>query len=254
MRRGLATSLDEARRAVSAGLVTVGHVPATKAETLVAADVPLAVAVSHDGFVSRGGDKLDAALSAFEIDPSGLRCLDAGASTGGFTDRLLWGGAAHVVALDVGYGALAWELRTDARVTVLERMNVRALSPADLPYAPELVTADLSFISLRSVLDALVLVSSPLASFVLLVKPQFEAGRTEVGRGGVVRDAAVWRRVLAEVIAAAEGCGLGPLGAIPSPIRGPAGNVEFLLHLRRGAQPLALDLAAVVAAGEAIAG
>ena len=185
-------------------------------------------------FVSRGGEKLDAALDRFDIDVTGKHAVDAGASTGGFTDCLLSRGAVHVVALDVGYGQLHWRLREDPRVTVLERKNVRELRPEDVPQPAEIITADLSFISLRLALPSLVRCSSRDAEFVLLVKPQFEAGRAEVSRGGVVSDPAVWFRVLVEVGEAAAGEGLKPQGMMASPLLGPAGNAEFLLHARRG--------------------
>ena len=202
--------------------------------------------------MSRGGEKLRAALDRFGVDPRGRDCLDAGASTGGFTDCLLQAGAGRVVAVDVGYGQLAWEVRNDPRVTVMERTNVRTLEPADLPFAPELVVADLSFISLRAVLPALVRVSAPDAEFVVLVKPQFEAGPGGVGSGGVVRDPEVWRRVLGEVADAFGSLEVGVLGVVASPLRGPAGNVEFLLHGRRGVDDARVDLDAAVTEGEGL--
>ncbi len=201
-------------------------------------------------FVSRAGGKLAAALDRFEVDPSGRRCLDAGASTGGFTDVLLQRGAARVVAVDVGYGQLAWSIRTDERVTVMERTNVRELAARDLPFAPDLVVADLSFISLRTVLPTLVDVAGPDATFLILVKPQFEAGRADVGSGGVVREPSVWRRVLDEVIAAAAELGLRARGVMASPLPGPAGNVEFMLRLGPGPDRDA-DVDAAVAEGTA---
>jgi 23S rRNA (cytidine1920-2'-O)/16S rRNA (cytidine1409-2'-O)-methyltransferase len=174
---------------------------------------------------------------------AGRRCLDAGASTGGFTDVLLRAGAAHVVAVDVGYGQLAWSLRSDPRVTVLDRVNVRQLRPEQVAPAPALVTADLSFISLTLVLPALVRCAAPDADFVLLVKPQFEVGKGKVGAGGVVRDQARRAETVASVAAAAATAGLGARGVTASPLPGPAGNVEYFLWLRRGAPPL--DAAAV---------
>ena len=252
VRRGLAASRAEAQEAVRAGLVTVGGAPATKVATMVADDAAVELAGPARRCVSRGGEKLDAALARFGVDPAGLRCLDAGASTGGFTDRLLRGGAAHVTAVDVGYGQLAWSLRGDERVTVLERTNVRDLHPGDLPTAPELVVADLSFISLRLVLPALVGVASPGARFVVLVKPQFEAGASDVARGGVVREPGVWRRVLDQVTTAFAAADVGPQGLMASPVLGPAGNVEFLLYAARGAAPAPIDLDDVVAEGERI--
>ena len=196
VRRGLANSRAEAQAAVAEGRVTVAGNPATKASSLVADDAPVQVIGPARRYVSRGGEKLRSGLDRFAVDPRDRDCLDAGASTGGFTDCLLQAGAARVAAIDVGYGQLAWEIRNDPRVTVMERTNVRNLEPADLPFAPELVVADLSFISLRAALPALVTVSDTGAGFVVLVKPQFEAGPADVGSGGVVRDPAVWRRVL----------------------------------------------------------
>jgi 23S rRNA (cytidine1920-2'-O)/16S rRNA (cytidine1409-2'-O)-methyltransferase len=252
VRRGMAASRAEAQEAVRAGLVTVAGAPATKAATMVADDAPVELAGPARRFVSRGGEKLDAALTRFGVDPTGLGCLDAGASTGGFTDRLLRGGAAHVTAVDVGYGQLAWTLRTDQRVTVLERTNVRDLHPGDLPTPAELVVADLSFISLRLVMPALVGVAAPGAVFVVLVKPQFEAGPVHVSRGGVVRDPAVWRRVLDEVTTTFDAVGVRPQGLMASPVLGPAGNVEFLLYARRSAPPTPIDLDAVMVEAEGV--
>jgi 23S rRNA (cytidine1920-2'-O)/16S rRNA (cytidine1409-2'-O)-methyltransferase len=234
VRRGMAATRSEAALAIREGKVVIGGRPAGKAGTLVRPDEPIALAAPTRRFVSRGGDKLEAGLDRFGVDVAGRRALDAGASTGGFTDCLLRRGAAHVVAVDVGYGQLDWSLRHDSRVTVKERTNVRHLQPADLPYAPEVVTADLSFVSLELAVPALVECSAPGADFFLLVKPQFEAGRDEVGSGGVVSDPQIWRSVLASVAAACSRRGMAPLGAMASPLRGPAGNVEFLLHLRRG--------------------
>jgi 23S rRNA (cytidine1920-2'-O)/16S rRNA (cytidine1409-2'-O)-methyltransferase len=264
VRRGLAESQEEAHEAIRNGHVTVRGAPATKITTLVAGDEALAVSGPSRPFVSRGGQKLAAALDAFAIDPTGRDCLDAGASTGGFTDCLLQRGARHVVAVDVGTAQLAWELRTDPRVTVLEKTDVRVLDRQGLPYRPSLVTADLSFISLRSVIGPLIHMTDPLADLVLLVKPQFEAGREQVGSGGVVRDPGVWGRVIEEVAAAAERGGAAALAVIASPIRGPAGNAEFLLHAKvgmaevaardgNGAGPLDIDRA-IAAAQESAAG
>lgn len=218
----------------------VGGLPAARAATLVSADDPIALSAPERRFVSRGGEKLDPALDRLEVSVAGRRWLDAGASTGGFTDCLLQRGADAVAAVDVGYGQLDWRLRNDARVTVLERTNVRALAPEDLPWTPDAVVADLSFISLRLVLPALAAAAPGAgADFVLLVKPQFEAGRDAVGRGGVVRDPA--RRLAAArgVVDAAVGHGLRLAGAAPSELPGPAGNRELFVHLRRdGAAPI----------------
>ena len=230
VRRGLAGSRSEAREAVEAGLVTVGGRPAGKASTMVAASEPVVLAGPGRRFVSRGGEKLDAALDRFGVDVAGRDALDAGASTGGFTDVLLRRGAARVAAVDVGYGQLAWSLRQDPRVTVLERTNVRGLGRRDLPFEPSVVVADLSFISLRLVLPALVGLAAPAAEFVLLVKPQFEVGPERVGSGGVVRDPEAWRHALDGVVAALAERSLQPAGVMASPVLGPAGNVEFLLH------------------------
>lgn len=228
----MAGSRSEAALAIRSGKVVVSGSPAMKASTMVLPDEPIRVIAPPRKYVSRGGEKLEAALDRFGIDPKGLRTMDAGASTGGFTDCLLSRGATHVTAVDVGYGQLDWRLREDPRVTVLERTNVRDLEPGALPYAPELIAADLSFISLRLVIPALVRCAAPRAGFVLLVKPQFEAGKEEVGQGGVVRDPAVWRRALRDVIEGCRGQGIEVTGVMASPLLGPAGNVEFLVHAR----------------------
>ena len=226
--RGLAASREQARRLILAGLVCAGDRVADKAGALVAEDVALAVSAPSP-FVSRGGLKLVAALDAFALDVQGLVVADVGASTGGFTDCLLQRGAARVYAIDVGYGQLAWRLRQDARVVVLERTNIRYLEA--LPEPCDLATVDVSFISLRLVLPAVRRLLKPHGRIIALVKPQFEAGRNQVGKGGVVRDAQVHRRVLCDLLAWAQGAGLAVRGLIPSPLLGPAGNVEFLLYL-----------------------
>jgi 23S rRNA (cytidine1920-2'-O)/16S rRNA (cytidine1409-2'-O)-methyltransferase len=253
VRRGLAGTRAEAQEAVRSGQVMVRGAPATKSTTLVGTDESLALRKPARPFVSRGGTKLAAALDAFGVDPSDRECLDAGASTGGFTDCLLQRGARHVVSLDVGYGQLAWELRNDPRVTVLDRTNVRELVAAALPYRPSLVTADLSFISLRSVIGSLVAAADPRADLVLLVKPQFEAAHDDVGPGGVVVDEAVWRRAIEDVAAAVAAAGAPSAALISSPITGPAGNAEFLLHARVGGGTVAVDVdRAIAAAGELV--
>ena len=240
VRRGLARSREQAGELVAAGRVTVAGQRAAKAATQVRRDAPISVAdTGEPGYVSRGGHKLAGALAVF--GPAGLAvagrpCLDAGASTGGFTDVLLRAGAAHVVAADVGYGQLAWSLRTDARVTVLDRVNVRTLE--NVTPVPGLVVADLSFISLTLVLPALAAVAAPDADFVLLVKPQFEVGKGRVGSGGVVREAADRAAAVRRVTSASSELGLGVLGVTASPLPGPAGNVEYFVWLRRGAPPL----------------
>ena len=244
VRRGLARSREQAAELIAAGRVTVAGQTAAKAATQVSRGAPVAVSAASDGaeYVSRGGHKLAGALAAFSgLAVAGRRCLDAGASTGGFTDVLLRAGAAHVVAVDVGYGQLAWSLRTDPRVTVLDRVNVRALSPAQVAPPPEVVVADLSFISLTLVLPALIGCAAPDADFALMVKPQFELGKGRVGAGGVVRDPADRAEAVRSVCDAAKSLGLGVRGVTASPLPGPAGNVEYFVWLRRGAPPLGED-------------
>ena len=254
MRRGLVPSRQAAREAIDAGRVIVSGAAAAKPARLVAPDEPVVLAGDPPRYVSRGGDKLGAALARFGVDPRGQRALDAGASTGGFTDCLLQHGAARVVAVDVGYGQLHERLRADPRVESHERTNVRDLAPGDLGPPFPLIVADLSFISLRTVLESLVGLALRGADLVLLVKPQFEAGRAEASRGrGVIRDPEVWRRVLEEVVDALDARGAAIMGAMVSPITGADGNVEFLVHARTSpalpptARPPAVDLAAVVA-------
>jgi 23S rRNA (cytidine1920-2'-O)/16S rRNA (cytidine1409-2'-O)-methyltransferase len=241
VRRGLARSREQAAGLIAAGRVAVAGQIAGKAATQVGQDAAITVADAGPGgeYASRGGRKLEGALAAFaDMAVAGRRCLDAGASTGGFTDVLLRAGAAQVVAVDVGYGLLAWELRNDPRVTVLDRVNVRQLTPERVAPPPGLVTADLSFISLVLVLPALVACAADDADFVLLVKPQFEVGKGRVGAGGVVRDPARRAGAVAAVAAAALEHGLGVRGIVASPLPGPSGNVEYFLWLRRGAPPL----------------
>jgi 23S rRNA (cytidine1920-2'-O)/16S rRNA (cytidine1409-2'-O)-methyltransferase len=241
VRRGLARSREQAADLITAGRVAVSGQTAAKAATQVGQDAAITIAEAGQApdYVSRGGHKLEGALAAFAgLTVAGRRCLDAGASTGGFTDVLLRAGAAQVVAVDVGYGQLAWALRTDPRVTVLDRVNVRQLTPEQVAPAPSLVTADLSFISLSLVLPALVACAAPDADFVLLVKPQFEVGKGKVGAGGVVRDPAQRAAAVTSVAAAAAELDLGAAGVTASPLPGPSGNVEYFLWLRRGAPPL----------------
>ncbi|MGD0683828.1 MAG: TlyA family RNA methyltransferase [Streptosporangiaceae bacterium] len=241
VRRGLARSREQAADLITAGRVAVSGHTAAKPATQVDLDAAITVRdlAGQPDYASRGGRKLAGALMVFaDLAIAGRRCLDAGASTGGFTDVLLRAGAAHVVAVDVGYGQLAWSLRTDSRVTVLDRVNVRQLMPAQVAPAPALVTADLSFISLTLVLPALVAAAAPDADFVLLVKPQFEVGKAKVGAGGVVRDPDRRAAAVASVAAAAAAIGLGVRGVTASPLPGPAGNVEYFLWLHRGGAPL----------------
>lgn len=234
VRRGLAASRTQARELVDSGRVLVGGAPADKPARLVDAGEAVRVEGPGPRFVGRGGEKLAAALELFHLDPGGLAVLDAGASTGGFTDCLLQAGARHVVALDVGHGQLHERIRADVRVEVLERTNVRHVDPDVLgPF--DAVVADLSFISLTTVVDVLVRCCRQGGWMVLLVKPQFEAGRAEVSRGrGVITDPALWRSALLGVRDAAAGAGASMMGVMASPLRGADGNVEFLLWLRRG--------------------
>ena len=227
--------------------------PATKAATAVEAGTPLLVEESEDDqWVSRGAHKLLGALDALGVDPTGLRCLDAGASTGGFTEVLLHRGAAHVVAVDVGYGLIAWKLRTDERVTVVERVNARSLEPEQVGEPVDLVVADLSFIPLGLVLPALVRCARPGAVLLPMVKPQFEVGKENLPSGGVVRDPAARAGAVRRVAEHAGALGLGVRGVVASPLPGPSGNVEFFLHLQAGAPPLAEEaLQRAIAAGPA---
>jgi 23S rRNA (cytidine1920-2'-O)/16S rRNA (cytidine1409-2'-O)-methyltransferase len=234
--RGLVATRERARALVIAGQVLVNDVPVTKAGAAVADDDTIVLRQPDHPWVSRGGLKLDHALTVFGIDVTGARALDIGASTGGFTDVLLARGAARVVAIDVGSGQLDWKLRTDARVTPLEHVNARYLTPDVLPDDArrfDIVTVDVSFISLRHILPVLPPLVAPGGSVVVLVKPQFEAGREEVGAGGIVRDPAVQARVVDEVAAAALRIGLERAGVEPSPITGAEGNREFLMRLVR---------------------
>lgn len=243
VRRGLARSRDHAGLLIANGRVNVRGAPATKTATAVRTDESVSVLPPGDveDYVSRGGHKLAGAMAAF--GPAGLRtkgrsALDAGASTGGFTDVLLRAGVSRVVAVDVGYGQLAWSLQQDRRVIVLDRTNVRGLTREDLPYRPELVVADLSFISLSLVLPALAKTADESADLVLMVKPQFEAGRDNVGKGGVVREPAQRVRSVLTVSDSASVLGLGVQQVCPSPLPGPAGNVEYFVWLRRDAPPV----------------
>jgi 23S rRNA (cytidine1920-2'-O)/16S rRNA (cytidine1409-2'-O)-methyltransferase len=228
--QGLVPSRQRAQAMVRAGLVRVAGALAERPDQMV--DPSVSIGLDHaKAYVSRGGDKLAAALDAFGIDPAGRVCLDVGASTGGFTDILLQRGAARVMAVDVGYGQLAWSLRQDPRVTVLERVNIRHLER--LPIPADLAVIDVSFISLRLVLPRVRDLLSPPAEVVALVKPQFEVGKGAVGKGGIVRDPEQHRRVVTELRQFAEESGYEVAAEIPSPILGAKGNREFLLHLRR---------------------
>lgn len=235
-RRGLAESRESARRLIMAGRVRVNSRPAEKPDHKVDCTTEITLLPGAPRYASRGAGKLDAALEHFKVPVEGRRALDVGASTGGFTDVLLGRGAESVIALDVGYGQLADKLRHDRRVIVMDRTNIRHVAPDDLPYQPDLVAIDASFISLRLVLPAVMRVSAPAADIIALVKPQFEVGKGRVGKGGVVRDEALRRQALEAVLEFARGMGLEPAGAIESPIRGPAGNVEFLVLLRKASR------------------
>lgn len=233
VRRGLARSRQQAVELISAGKVSIDGMPAAKPATAVAVTANLAVAVGGArSWVSRGAHKLLGGLDAFAISVQGRRCLDAGASTGGFTEVLLDRGAAEVVAADVGYGQLAWPLRSDPRVSVLERTNVRDLTPDAIGGRVELVVADLSFISLATVLPALIACTSADADIVPMVKPQFEVGRGQVGAGGVVDDPQLRVAAVVGVAQQAEHLGWHTVGVTASPLPGPSGNVEYFLRLR----------------------
>jgi 23S rRNA (cytidine1920-2'-O)/16S rRNA (cytidine1409-2'-O)-methyltransferase len=233
VRRGLTSSRREATELIGAGRVLVAGAVADKSARLVSPAEAIVVEGPPPRFVSRGGEKLDAALDAFGLDVTGWRALDAGASTGGFTDCLLQRGASHVVALDVGHGQLHERIRGDRRVTVIERYNVRHLQVADIGGPVELVVADLSFISLKVVLPALLAALRPGGDLVALVKPQFEAGRQEVARGrGIITDPEVHRRVRSEIDESLRSLSASVVGWITSPIQGADGNIEFLVHAR----------------------
>ena len=234
VRRGLVESRAAARRAIDDARVRVAGVAEPRPASLVTSGTAVTVADDSPGWASRGGDKLAAALGAFGIDPAGRRCLDVGASTGGFTDVLLRGGAASVVAVDVGYGQLIWRLRTDPRVAVHDRTNFRHADPAALGAPFDLVVVDVSFISVGLLAANLSASGHEGTDYVVLVKPQFEAGKGRVGKGGVVTEPAVHRGAIEHVAAALGSAGLGARTLIASPIRGAKGNREFLLHLRHG--------------------
>jgi 23S rRNA (cytidine1920-2'-O)/16S rRNA (cytidine1409-2'-O)-methyltransferase len=229
--RGLAPSRERARALILAGQVSVEGRPLTKAGTQIDTSSDVALIAPDHPYVGRGGLKLAHALDTFGIAVEGRQALDIGASTGGFTDVLLKRGATRVIALDVGHGQIDWTLRNDPRVLVFEHFNARHLQPSDLPGPVDLVTIDVSFISLRQILPVVPPLLRPGADIIALIKPQFEAGRTEI-RKGVIRDAAVHSRVVEEVSAAAREVGLTPVASTPSPITGAKGNVEFLLYLR----------------------
>lgn len=253
VRRGLARSRQQAAELIGAGRVSVDGMPARKAATAVAVTAHLTVTGPDErGWVSRGAHKLIGALDAFTIGVDGRRCLDAGASTGGFTEVLLDRGAREVVAVDVGYGQLAWSLRSDPRVTVLERTNVRELTPQSVGGAVELIVADLSFISLTTVLPALSACATADADIVPMVKPQFEVGKDRVGPGGVVADPELRAQAVLSVAHRAAELGWFTGKVVASPLPGPAGNVEYFLHLRRDADQVLTEAALDAAVQRAV--
>lgn len=231
--RGLAPSRERAQRLVMAGEVLVDEHVVSKPGTEIRDDAAIRVRTAPSAYVSRGGEKLAGALDAFGVDVAGRVVLDVGASTGGFTDVCLRRGARRVIAVDVGYGQLAWALRQDARVTVLERQNARHLTPDVLPETPDLAVVDVSFISLTLVLPAIASVLAPAAEVVAMVKPQFEVGKGEVGKGGVVRDPAKRAEAVARVRSAAQALGFTVAGEADAVIAGPKGNQETFLRLTR---------------------
>jgi 23S rRNA (cytidine1920-2'-O)/16S rRNA (cytidine1409-2'-O)-methyltransferase len=254
VRRGLVPSRARAVEIIETGRVIVGGAPARSAASQVDAAEPIAILAGPTEYVSRGGHKLRAALDAFSIDVTARRALDAGASTGGFTDCLLRRGAEHVVAIDVGRNQLAWSLRNDSRVTVMERTNVRELEPGAVDPPAKVCVADLSFISLRTVTPGLLAITTDDAEFVLLVKPQYEAGRARLGKGGIVREPVVHDAVLHEVVDALDARGLGVHAVVASPLRGADGNIEFFVRARRARAELdANDIARVVAEAHGVA-
>jgi 23S rRNA (cytidine1920-2'-O)/16S rRNA (cytidine1409-2'-O)-methyltransferase len=232
LERGLAPTRERAKALILAGQVTVNGQVVSKAGTPVSSASRVELTAPDHPYVGRGGIKLAHALDAFGIDPHGRRALDVGASTGGFTDVLLQRGAESVVALDVGHGQLDWKLRNDSRVIVREGINARALTPNDVPHHVSLAVIDVSFISLKLILPSVKPFLDPPGDIVALVKPQFEAGRDDVGRGGLVTDPAVHDAVLTGVTEAAAAIGLTRVSMTPSPITGAAGNQEFFVHLR----------------------
>ena len=247
VQKQLCPSRERAKAEIRAGNVFVNGVRADKPGLFCEEDAALELRGETLRYVSRGGLKLEKALQVFDLTPAGKICLDCGASTGGFTDCMLQNGAKKVYALDVGTDQLAEKLRTDGRVVVMEQFNARNLTPADLQEAPAFITADVSFISLRLILPALAGVLTPDGDVMVLVKPQFEAGRERLGKNGVVRDPEVHRQVLAELLEFFPSVGLYPRNLSWSPIRGPEGNIEYLCHLRREDAGFTPDIAAVVA-------
>ena len=247
--RGFTESRERAKTTIMSGLVYVNGQKADKPGMPVDPEAHVEVRGDALPFVSRGGYKLDKALKVFPVDPAGKVCIDCGASTGGFTDVLLQHGAGKVYSVDVGYGQLAWKLRTDPRVVNLERTNLRYITREQIPEELDLAVMDVSFISIRLVLPAVKELLKPGADYICLIKPQFEAGREEVGKKGVVRDPAVHEEVVRGILDFAPGIGFTVMGLDYSPIKGPEGNIEYICWLKNGAYPAAqLDPAAVVKA------
>jgi 23S rRNA (cytidine1920-2'-O)/16S rRNA (cytidine1409-2'-O)-methyltransferase len=251
VRRGLAKSRESALELIDEKLVLVSGIPASKAATQVDAQTSITLKETKEQYVSRGGFKLEGALQAFpQIQIKDKVILDAGASTGGFTDVLLKNGAKKVLAVDVGYGQLAWELQNDPRIRIFDRVNVRNLTLDQLGEEVDLVVADLSFISLKLVIPALISVSKPDANYLLMVKPQFEVGKDKLGSGGVVREIALRKSTVLEVAQVAYDLGVGCLGVVASSLPGPAGNVEYFLWLKANAPAiLEVDLDRAISEG-----
>ncbi len=250
--RGLADSRERAKTTIMSGVVFVDGRRADKPGMSVSTDAVVELHGETLPFVSRGGYKLDKALKVFPVDPAGKLCIDCGASTGGFTDVLLMHGAAKVYAVDVGYGQLAWKLRSDARVVNLERTNLRYITPEQIPEKLDLAVMDVSFISIRLVLPAVRELLKDGADLICLIKPQFEAGREEVGKKGVVRDEAVHRSVVCSILEFASGAHLSVRGLDYSPIKGPEGNIEYICHMTNSDEPNAeIDVDGVVARSHA---
>ena len=250
--QGFTESRERAKTTIMSGLVFVNGQRMDKPGTAIDPEAKIEVHGEALPFVSRGGFKLDKALKVFPVDPAGKICIDCGASTGGFTDVLLQHDAAKVYAVDVGYGQLAWKLRTDERVVNLERCNLRYIDKEQIPDPIDLAVMDVSFISIRLVLPAVKQLLKPGADYICLIKPQFEAGREEVGKKGVVRDEGVHKRVVQEILEFAKSIGFSVQGLDFSPIKGPEGNIEYICHLKNGEYPKAdIDVSAVVAASHA---
>jgi 23S rRNA (cytidine1920-2'-O)/16S rRNA (cytidine1409-2'-O)-methyltransferase len=228
----LAPTRQRAQALILAGRVLVNQVPISKPGIRIHDDDIVSIKGTDMPYVSRGGIKLAEALTQFQIDATGCNCMDIGASTGGFTDCLLQNGAAHVLAVDVGYGQIAWKLRQDSRVTILERTNIRYLTADKVPFPVDLAVVDVSFISLKIVIPAIRIFLESDATVVALIKPQFEVGRNRVGKGGVVKDPALHEEVIQSLSQFFESGGFRVHGVVPSPITGPKGNKEFLCHMK----------------------